>query len=549
MGEPLEVTLDYHARSKHRPGRFARALGYLDWDTQPDPFRRYEGAPTISLPLAPVGPLPRYEPALVRGHVEPAALDAASVGRLFQDSLALSAWKEGAGSRWALRVNPSSGNLHPTESYLIAGAVAGLRDEPAVYHYAPEPHTLELRSVLGDVAWRAIAQQLPESALLVGLSSIHWREAWKYGERGFRYCQHDVGHAIACIAVAAAGLGWDARVLGGVADDTLAALLGIDRQEGPEAEHPECLLAVYPGRRRDAVPDDCRIDETVVATLRDGSWQGWPNTLSASHHDWPVIDAVAAATRLHGGVPMPSRAWTRSRDAAVEVGDSALALRDVIHRRRSAVALDGRTGITRDAFHQILRRAVPGCDQVPFASLPWRPYVDLLLFVHRVRDVPPGLYALVRDPRRLTALRRAMDPSFLWRRSDGCPDALALYLLEEGDARALARRTSCNQDIAADGVFATAMLAEYREPLHALGPWMYRRLHWEAGAIGQVLYLEAEASGIRGTGIGCFFDDATHRVFGLHGDQFQVLYHFTMGGPVQDTRLQTHPPYAHLTSD
>jgi hypothetical protein len=96
-------------------------------------------------------------------------------------------------------------------------------------------------------------------------------------------------------------------------------------------------------------------------------------------------------------------------------------------------------------------------------------------------------------------------------------------------------------------VFAAAMLAEYRHPLQVHGPWMYRRLYWETGVIGQVLYLEAEASGIRGTGIGCFFDDLTHRTFGLEGDQFQVLYHFTMGGPLEDTRLQTHPAYEHLT--
>jgi hypothetical protein len=230
----------------------------------------------------------------------------------------------------------------------------------------------------------------------------------------------------------------------------------------------------------------------------------------------------------------------------MEVGDSPLSLRRLIHGRRSAVALDGRTGITREAFHQILLRTVPGADQIPLSSLPWRPCVDLLLFVHRVRDVTPGLYALVRDPQRLAGLREAMEPSFAWTRSDACPEALGLYLLEEGDARGVAQQTSCGQDIAADGVFAVAMLAEYRGPLQTHGAWMYRRLYWETGVIGQVLYLEAEASGIRGTGIGCFFDDLTHRTFGLEGDQFQVLYHFTMGGPVEDTRLQTHPPYDHL---
>jgi hypothetical protein len=58
-----------------------------------------------------------------------------------------------------------------------------------------------------------------------------------------------------------------------------------------------------------------------------------------------------------------------------------------------------------------------------------------------------------------------------------------------------------------------------------------------------VLYLEAEAAGVRSTGIGCFFDDPVHQVFGLRDLEFQSLYHFTVGGAVDDPRLTTLPPY------
>jgi len=50
----------------------------------------------------------------------------------------------------------------------------------------------------------------------------------KYGERAFRYCQHDAGHAIGTLRIAArrsAGR----RVLDGVADSTIETLLGLDR--------------------------------------------------------------------------------------------------------------------------------------------------------------------------------------------------------------------------------------------------------------------------------------------------------------------------------
>ena len=62
--------------------------------------------------------------------------------------------------------------------------------------------------------------------------------------------------------------------------------------------------------------------------------------------------------------------------------------------------------------------------------------------------------------------------------------------------------------------------------------------------IGPVLYLEAEAAGVRATGIGCFFDDPVHQMLGLFPNTiFQSLYHFTVGGPVEDGRLTTLPPY------
>ena len=81
---------------------------------------------------------------------------------------------------------------------------------------------------------------------------MNWRETWKYGERAFRYCQHDVGHAIGSARIAAQTLGWRMLLLDGLADDTVAALLGIDRPEdfeGAEREHPDCIAVIWPADR------------------------------------------------------------------------------------------------------------------------------------------------------------------------------------------------------------------------------------------------------------------------------------------------------------
>ena len=208
--------------------------------------------------------------------------------------------------------------------------------------------------------------------------------------------------------------------------------------------------------------------------------------------------------------------------------------------------MDPSTAISATTFFRMLGRLVPtrGGRQMPWDAIPWRPRIHLGLFVHRVNDLAPGLYALARDPAKLDALRNAMHPEFLWQRPPSCPPGLSLYLLREGDCRALAASLSCGQEIAGDGAFSLGMIADYLDSLLVHGAAFYRNLFWEAGLVGQVLYLEAEEAGIRSTGIGCYFDDPVHDIFGIKSRDWQSLYHFTVGGPVEDVRLTTLPPYA-----
>ena len=172
--------------------------------------------------------------------------------------------------------------------------------------------------------------------------------------------------------------------------------------------------------------------------------------------------------------------------------------------------------------------------------------MHLAIFVHRVDGLEPGFYFLVRDVSQLDALRAALRRQFHWTRPPGCPDGLDLWTLALGRFDDAARSVACNQDIAADGAFSLGMIAEFTPRLRAHGAWFYRCLHWETGLVGQVLYLEAEAAGISSTGIGCFLDDLMHEVLGLKGPAWQTLYHFTVGGALEDERLRTLEPYEHL---
>lgn len=535
-----EEALGYHQVSSHRVGRFAPARGFMDWSTQPDPFRRYRGAEVLPLPRPAPCPVPLWDDLAAGRWGPPRPLGRELVGDLFFHALALSAWKQVPGSRWSLRVHPSSGNLHPTEAWWIG---PDLDDLPGgVYHYAAHEHALERRRPLDADAWQALAGDLPAGSALVAFSTLRWREAWKYGVRAFRYCELDLGHARAALGLAAGLSGRRAWPLSGVPDEGLARLLGVDDQVGPEREEPDVLLALVPA---DQVPSAAslqarRVEGQVLARLEAQPARGDPSRLSPEHYPWPAIDRVAGASARRAGdraaPPLVAQA------ASTGTPPRPLGARALVRARRSAVRFDGRTGMAAAAFWRLIGRLAPGACPA-LSALEGPAGVHVLYLVHRVEGVEPGLLLQLRDPGDEADLRAALDPGFAW---DPVADAPHTFRLRGGDLRRQAQAISCDQAIAADGAVAVVFLARFRAELEAWGAPAYRRLHQEAGALGHLLYLEAEAANLRGTGIGCFFDPETHAFLGLEEDSFRDLYHFTLGGPVDDPRVEARPAYEHL---
>jgi SagB-type dehydrogenase family enzyme len=511
MTDPIATTLSYHARTKHHLDRYARGPGALDWDAQPEAFRHWRGAEKFMLPRAIEGAEVVW-PQLDQPR-PPRDFSPASLGSLLRLCAGITAWKQYGPSRWSLRAHPSSGNLHPTETWLISAGVAGLAD--GLHHYQAFDHSLERR------AWNdASAPATP--GVWLGYSSIAWREAWKYGERAFRYCQLDMGHVLAALAYAAALHGWQARLLAMSPADT-AARLGVDRAadfSGVEAEEAEVIVALQP---------DAALPPAWT------HWAGQPGLLDPKPmHDWPVIDEVALATR--GALPAapPEIPLPAPRVASA----SDMPATRVILQRRSAQAFDGVSVMPRAVFRRLLAAMLPGGAPV-WRMWPHAPRVHPVLLVHRVEGIDPGLYALPRSEAAKADLVHAMPDMFTWTPVDA---ELPLYQLLAAKAERTARTLSCHQDIASHSAFSLMFIAEFAAPIQA-DPAAWRHLHWEAGMLGHCVTLEAEAAGWRGTGIGCFFDDAVHEVLGLTDTRYQVVYHFAVGIPVDDSRLTTLPAY------
>jgi SagB-type dehydrogenase family enzyme len=189
----------YHAQSRHAFERYAPGPATLDWEQQPSPYRVYQGAAVV--PLARGEPLPDlpFGDLMQREALAPAPLGLPSLGTLLRLALGISAWKRLGEARWAVRCNPSSGNLHPVECYGVQSGFPGLA--AGLYHYECESHALEQRCAYDAGLAAALAEVLPPGGLLLGLSLVPWREEWKYGLRAWRYCQLDLGHAIAAFGL------------------------------------------------------------------------------------------------------------------------------------------------------------------------------------------------------------------------------------------------------------------------------------------------------------------------------------------------------------
>lgn len=524
-----EIVRHYHECTSHRFEAYAAGPDALDWDAQPSPFRHFKNTQEYCLPpFASATDNPDLLAALKRpfstlNEPFPAlTLTLETLGALLHLSLGITAWKSYGPDRWAVRANPSSGNLHPTEAYLLVKGMPELAD--GIYHYRVEDHVLEHRA---DFAADDLAP-----FLYIALSSVMWRETWKYGERAFRYCQLDTGHAVAALSYAASAMGWQVLEQAHIGHQALAHTLGLDRKEDfpsrrspeTELEEAEVLLSL--------LTDSTTQTPAKLPTV--SAWYGVASTVDAHPmYHWPLIAEIAEATRQVATEAMTSPVLPQPEKSTHHLEKS---IAEIILNRRSAQRFDPKHTMPKADFLSLLASLSPAAES-PWDALAYPPQISLIFFIHRVEGLASGLYLLDRVSVLSESLHRELDARFLFSPISDTPLSL-LTPAPSGELHRATRSLHCHQDIASTSCFSIGMLSSFDENI-AKNPASYRNLYREAGLIGQVLYLLAEAFGLRGTGIGCYFDHAVHELLGIKHDTFKSMYHFTVGLPLDDPRIET----------
>lgn len=456
------MVLQYHEfSSESRSSVFRRAQG-VEWGAAPPEFKAYPDAQTIQLAKANLQQV-SLGSALRAPASRSQPLRLEELGEMLYLTAGITATRGGNHYRAA----PSSGALFPAEVYLQVRRVQGL--PAAWYHYDPQFHRLHLLSapLLAD----GLAGESAEQAdVLLVVSSIFRRTAYKYRDRAFRYAAADIGHLLENLRLASHAAAMQAQLLMRFDEAQLAQTLALDSKE-------EGVLAVMSLRAANglAAPAHTIFDAMNVP----------------AQHALGVTGMVQQATSLH---------LSSKRDAG-EKGEIHLPT-------AQATATNLYSSITqRRSQRRFTDEAVPLATlSAMLADLRQAPQLssalDVHLVVNRVAGLAPGVYRY--------------------------RSGHTLQLVRSGDFAQQAQAAALEQDVIGDAAVVLIISADKARML-ADGARGYRHSLLEVGLVGERWLLSAVARGLGACPVGAFYDDEAASLLSLNGQQHWVLHFAALG--------------------
>lgn len=497
----------YHEETKYHEARMGKFQRPLDWGAQPSPYKEYHSEKKIDLvPYLPFQnnpftgePLP---PAKEQGGY-PFGLGEISRLLYFTNGVT-GILQYPTGQTLTLRAAPTAGGLYPTEIYV---AIRGLSNaESGIYNFQVKDHSLVL--VWEGDFWEQIErycmrhEAVERSNLLVIMTAVYQRSAWRYQERAYRRILLDTGHILGNLVVYAQEEGFTAYPIGGFLDTSLNRLLFLDESEegvlvvtalpqsekvDPEEIRATSAVASQPIPKGEADLKMLQLQLHRVSSILPGektdlSAVRRPPDLNVLESKYPFKEAVALPE-----VPMQ---WGEG------VGQTILL-------RRSTRGFSGE-GFLKEELAAILEYAYSPLSGAPFPLFD-PSLLETYLVVQRVVGLQEGVYYFV-------------------------PQRSELRLLTAGDFREQTWHFCLGQELARDAATIVVHIAHLKKAVEKYGDRAYRYLHLDAGQIGERLNLAAIRLGLGVSGIGGFYDDEVNALLGLSLDEI-VVYITTLGRP------------------
>lgn len=499
----------YHQETKYHEAEMRKHQRQLDWGSQPPPYKEYHSEKKIDLvpylpfqnnPFtgAPLAPPPEEE-----GY--PFGIGALSRLLYFTNGVT-GILQYPNGQSLSLRAAPTAGGLYPTEIYIAVRGLSTL--ENGVYNFQAQNHSLA--PVWEGDFWPEFEKYciqhdaISESNLLVLMTAIYQRSAWRYQERAYRRILLDTGHILGNLICYAPEEGFSPYPIGGFFDAPLNRLLFLEEAE-------EGVLSVIALPRRSKIQPKEIHPIPAVASRLNGGGKGVEDSqrlqiqlhrvssISPSQEiDFSQIQNVSNIGALESkyaekpAIPLAG--------APIDWGEG---IGQTILIRRSTRAFSGEAFLAEE-LGSILEYA--------YEPLRWEapPFFDpslleTYLVAQKVMGVEQGVHYYAPHSRELRSIAT-------------------------GDFRPQTLHFCLGQELARDAAAIVIHTAHLKEALDRYGDRAYRYLHLDAGHIGERLNLAAIRLGLGASGIGGFYDDEVNALLGLSLDQI-VVYITTLGRP------------------
>lgn len=418
---------------------------------------------------------------------------------------------------------------------------------------------------------------LPKNNFIIALSTVMWREIWKYGPRGWRYTQLDVGHAIGSLIIACKITDYEVKVLDAKQIPNANQILGFNQardstcvNDTREGEKAEVFLLLTPKDKNNNENTLKQKYENMLQILKELSKKeepivsGQPNIVFINAKDpviWPYIDYIEKATNfllpLNNNSNLPYSTEKTTNDSIQIFSDIDKLCKSVRIRRSVLDFREENISILQfvNCIASILPEFNPMVSQTCqnfqdiFEISRYYPNIHFGLWISGVSGLENGLYLLIRGTSNEfisqinEELKLEETPrSLIQVKNKSIHHDINLFYVkpEERNNETIRKEASdfsCFQSIAKDCSVVISMLAPVNQSID-LCPVNYSYLHWEAGFLGQMLYIQAYEQGIGATGMGCFLDGETANVFKV-SSLLTPIYHFAFGQQVKDIRFSS----------
>jgi len=518
----IEAAWQYHRGTNHSWRSVSQGAHHMDWDNQPSPFKLYPGLTGDKLPTgifnSEVPALKALGLASAEGTCRPTLSQLAG---LFHYAAGITKVGTVPGGKMYFRAAACTGALYHIELYLVCG---DLPDLPAgVYHFSAHDFSLnrlregDHRGVLLEASGGHVT--VAEAPATIILSSVYWRNSWKYQARAYRHAYWDSGTILANMLAVGNANQIPLKLITSFVDAPVNRLLDLDASRevalqlvpvgrdpadeiGPPLTVDVLDLEVAPYSRREVSYPAMLEMHSASSLLEPGEvpelWGNPPALINPA----PAGPMFPLNVTPEAGLPQDTPSYSPS-----------YSIEETILRRGSSRRFR-EAAITFEQLSNMLDRATRGI-AADFLDGSGGTLNQLYVIVNDVDDLPQGSYVFHRE---------RGDGN----RGDG--ERGELEQLAQGDLRAQAGHLDLGQPLAADASVNIYMLTDLQSVLDRYGNRGYRMAQTEASIMGGRLYLGAYAQRLGATGL-TFFDDDVTEFFSPHAEGKSVMFLVAVGRP------------------